>query len=162
MPGYRRESAVKFRRVTRLHRLELYPKRLRRHRGLSQLWLVAWVPRIPEGGHAGNLRNDLLQHLQLLWYERGSCARYPRDVSLRSRQTRDEFRRDGIDNNGHNDRNRRCCVLGCPDRWRSDGNNDVHFQMDELGHEAREPVVPRLRKSVLDDKVLTLDPPELA
>jgi len=41
-------------------------------------------------------------------------------------------------------------------------HNDIHFESDQLGRERGEPVEPALRRSKLDDDVLTFHPAEIA
>src|SRR4029453_9462434 len=40
--------------------------------------------------------------------------------------------------------------------------DDVHLEPDQLGREVGQPVEPTLRKSIVDDNILALNPPELA
>src|SRR5262249_49600292 len=53
-------------------------------------------------------------------------------------------------------------VLGCRYSLRPLGHDDVHFEPDQLHREVGQPVEPTLSGSIVDDDILTLDPPELA
>ena len=59
---------------------------------------------------------------------------------------------------------RRCRggVLGGHRDWRPRGDDDVDLEPDQLGREVGQPVESTLCKSILDGKILALNPPELA
>jgi hypothetical protein len=40
--------------------------------------------------------------------------------------------------------------------------DDVHLEPDQLGRKVEQPVEPTLRKSIVDDNILALNPPEFA
>src|SRR5262249_54843853 len=56
---------------------------------------------------------------------------------------------------------RRCRLL-CREECGSRRDNDIHFQLDELGSDLDEPLVASLRPAILDRDAATLDPTEVA
>src|SRR5262249_43127524 len=62
----------------------------------------------------------------------------------------------------HDDGDRLGGVLGCRYSLRPLGHDDVHFEPDQLDREVGQPVEPTHSGSIVDDDILTLNPPELA
>lgn len=118
-----------------------------------------WIARIPEDSDPGDLRDDLLEQLQLFAEDFvADAVAQPRDVPARLREACDSPAADGIANSRHNDGNRSRGVLGCLGFWRPRRKNDVHLQTDQLSREVGQPVEPALCRSILEDNILTLDP----
>ena len=86
----------------------------------------------------------------------------PRDVAARPREARDESEPAGIAHDRHDDRDRRGGVLGCRRCRRRPRYDDVHLETNQLGREFGQPVESTIGKSIVDDDILALNPPEFA
>src|SRR5712692_5833517 len=88
---HRSECAVVRAGTARLYDLKLHSQRATRHHRFSQQGAVLWMPRIPEDSHPGDLRDDLLQQLQLFGDDsQPDTVAQPRDVPARPRQACDD------------------------------------------------------------------------
>src|SRR5262249_29602923 len=86
----------------------------------------------------------------------------PCDVPARARQGRDEPEPNRIVTTGnHDDGDRLGGVLGCCGCWQRLRYDDVHLEPDQLCREVGQPVELTLRISIVDDNILTLNPPAL-
>ena len=120
--------------------------------------LIRWVP---EDGDAGELGNRFLEQLQLLANQLrrdppGSC-----DISTRPREARDEPVLDRIGDRRDDDRNGLRRISGGFDRA-GYGDDDVDFQLDQLGGEIGQHLAIPRRRAVLDNDVLSHDVAKLA
>ena len=79
------------------------------------------------------------------------------------REARDEPEPNSIDTTGnHDDGDRLGGLLGCHRCWCRDRYDDVCLEPDQFGREVGQPLVPTLRKSIVDDEVLSPDVAEIA
>ena len=109
------------------------------------------------------LGDGLLEQLQLFGDDfQAGAAGHPCDVPARPREARDEPGANGIANANHDDGDRLGGILGCRHSLRPRRYDDVHLEPDQLGRKIGQPVEPTLRKSIVDDNILALNPPELA
>src|SRR5215831_3449694 len=119
--------------------------------------------RVRKDGHAPDLGHRFPEQLQVLAEDvRGDAVGYPGDVSAWTRETRNEPEPDRIRKTDADDGNRRRGALGRQGPRRRGCHNDIHRESDQLGRERGEPVKLALRRSKLDDDVLTFHPAEIA
>src|SRR5262249_60145670 len=110
-----------------------------------------------------DLGDGLLEQFQFFAeYFRADAVGQPRDVPARVREALDEPEPNGIGTTGnHDDGDRLGSILGgghseCRRRY-----DEFNLEPDQLDREVGQPVEPTLRKSIVDDNVLALHPPEL-
>jgi hypothetical protein len=121
------------------------------------------IRRIPEDRHPGDLREGLLEQLQVLadnlraGDEGQSC-----DIRPRPREAGDEATLDGIEDCHRDDGDRPGRILGRQGRCRGYRNDDVNLQAHQFVHEVGKPLVLPFRISVLDRDVLAFDVTEFA
>src|SRR5262249_26105374 len=122
------------------------------------------IGRVREDRNPADLGDDLLEQRELFAnYFWADAEGQPRDVPARAREARDEPEANRIGATGnHDDGDRRGSVLGCRHSLRPHRYDDVDLEPDQLAREVGQPVGPALRESIIDDNILTLDPPELA
>jgi hypothetical protein len=125
--------------------------------------LVVRIGRVQEDGHTADLGDDLLEQLQLFGDAlQARVAGHPRDIPAWARKARDEADADGVANGNHDDGDRLGGVLCCRYSLRPERYDDVHLEPHQLGRQVGQPVDPTLRKSIVDDNILALNPPEFA
>src|SRR5262249_1331360 len=157
LPSHRRERAVDLAGLSHRNGLKLEPQRA--GRVLPHLQPPC---RSREEGDAGDLGGDLLEYPQLPLGEIAGHDRQPCDVPPGLYEVGDDSGRDGINNDGRDDRDRRCRLSRGVDRWITGGDDDVHSQADKLGRETGQPVQLSLRPSGLDGELLALHATQLA
>ena len=104
-------------------------------------------------------RDNLPQNFEPLASKIGLLDRQASDVAARSRETCDEAGTNRVPRQREHDRNDRCHLLCCGDcGCRRD--DDIDFQLDELGRDLGVALTASLRPAILDRDSATLDPSE--
>jgi hypothetical protein len=118
---------------------------------------VQRIRRVPKQSDSGLLRKRFLQQLQALTAELRRDAGQAGDVATRPRQALDEPYSHCVATRPHHDRDHRSRLLGGERGLRSERDDDVDVEADELGCERGKPLRPALGVSVFDEEVLSLD-----
>src|SRR5262245_44609026 len=162
--GHRRECAVELVGTSSLQQLKLHSQRPGRDLQFPYEERLDRIGRVRKDRHSVYLGDGLLEQLQpFASYFRADAVGQPCDVPARARQARDEPEPNRIGTTGnHDDGDRLGGVLGCRHSLCPLGHDDVHFEPDQLDREVGQPVEPARSGSIVDDDILTLNPPELA
>src|SRR5712692_661185 len=160
---HRGECAVELVGAARRDGSKLHSQRPGDARDFLQSRHVRWIGRIPQHGHPGDARHDLLEQRQTLaHYVQAGDDRQAGHVPARSCKAGDQPLRDRVAAAHEDNRDRRACVLGCPCRGWAQGQDDVHSGTDEVGREVREPLALPFCPAVLNGHVPTLHVAEVA
>jgi hypothetical protein len=122
-----------------------------------------WIGWIHENRDSREPRQDVLEQLQLLAVDPPPDGDgEPRDAPARPSEAGHQARAYGIDSQEHDDGDRPGRVLGRYHRRRGSRNNDINPETHELGREVRKTIDVAVRKAIVDDDVLALDPAQVA
>src|SRR5579862_1527873 len=117
---------------------------------------------IPENRHAGKTRRCVLQQFEALAGElRTRIVCYASDVAAWMSEARDQSELQWLPCSGHDNRDRRRCLLRDHDRRRSDRHDDVDAAGDEILRLPREAIPVGIREAAFDHDIATLDVAEL-
>src|SRR6266567_5507907 len=148
--------------IARFGRLECHIEGSRSSLHLVEVRFLIRISRVPEEGHARQVRYGFFQDLQPFRGQTGAKLGGPRDVATRLCEARDEPGGQGIACAHHDNGDGRRCSLGSERRWRALGHDDVDFEPDELGRKRRPPLASPLGPSKLEGDVLALRVTEVA
>jgi hypothetical protein len=122
--------------------------------------VIGRVRKDRDAADIGDCLHEQFQQLREYLHASGGIGD-PCDVPPRLCEAGDEPAPDGIASTNHDDRNRRARVrCGCRG-GRPQGYDDVDLEPEQLGRTGGKPIVP-IGEPVLDDDVLSFNPPELA
>jgi hypothetical protein len=116
---------------------------------------VGWVR---EGGHAGEVRDRLLQKFHLFGNQFGSEITQAGDVGAWSGQASNESYAHGIGWGDRDDGDGARPVLGREGTFRRLHDYDVHFAPNQLGYHLWQPLGLELGESGREDEIPSLDP----
>src|SRR3954467_6622145 len=124
---------------------------------------MVWVCRVDDDGHALHPRQSRSKNIKLLSSEIARNQRGDtRHVSTGLGKGGGKTQTDGIADEEHDNRYVRGRVLCSECSLRSDDNYEIGFRLHEVGGERRKLVEAIIRVLAFDDKVIPLDPAELA
>ncbi len=124
---------------------------------------VRWIARIPQHGHPGDARHDLLEQRQTFAHDvQAGDERQSGHVPARSCKAGHQPLRDRVAAAHEDNRGRRGCVLGRPRRRWAQGQDDVHSGSDKVGREVRESIALSFCPAVLDGHLPALVVAEVA
>src|SRR5262249_12294814 len=78
------------------------------------------------------------------------------DVATGTRQACHQSNSDRVRNSGHHDWNVCCCLLRSQSAWGEGRHDDIYLRTHELSSQLRQPSRIAIRRTQLEDKVLTL------
>jgi len=116
----------------------------------------------PENAHARQARAHLAENLQSLSTELRGDHGQPRDISAGAGQARDEPLPHGIATAQHDDGDRLRRLLGGESRDPALGDDDIHFETDQLGRQIRKPFSSSVCVPDLEGYVPSFDVTQLA
>jgi len=117
---------------------------------------------IHENGNSRDPREGVFEELELLPVDlQSSGGGEPGDVSARSGQVGHQTGAYGIVRQDHDDRDRPGGVPGRDHGRRGSRRDDINPQTHEVRRQVRKTVVVRIGKAILDDDILSLDPPQV-